>query len=257
MTRRHLTFACEGDLLTATLDSAEGASGLLVVSGGNEIRSGAFSGQARLAARLAAVGFPTFRFDRRGIGDSSGINGGFRKSEPDIAAALTAFRAEMPHLQRIVGFGICDAASALLLAKGGGCDALVLANPWTIEEEDALPPPAALRSRYLAKLRNPKEILRLVSGKVSFRNLLRGVSAAIRPDAAPTPLATEIHTQIASFEGPLRILLAGRDRTAQLFEAGWNSKDSRIARCPGASHAFAERESEDWLLEQLLTALNG
>src|SRR6188768_4031138 len=101
MSREHLTFACAGDTLVGTLDDAVGASGLLLVSGGNEIRAGAFSGQAELAARIAAAGFPVFRFDRRGVGDSTGENRGFRDSGEDIAAALTSFRHECPGLARV------------------------------------------------------------------------------------------------------------------------------------------------------------
>ena len=110
MSRRHLTFACEGETLVGTLDDAAGSTGLLLLSGGNEIRSGAFAGQARLAARLAEAGHPVFRFDRRGIGDSTGENRGFQEGGSDLAAALAAFRAERPGLAHIVGFGNCDAA---------------------------------------------------------------------------------------------------------------------------------------------------
>ncbi|MDD3800021.1 MAG: hydrolase 1, exosortase A system-associated [Novosphingobium sp.] len=256
MTRRHLTFACQGAQLAATLDEANGASGLLIVSGGNEIRSGAFSGQAHLAARIAAVGHPVFRFDRRGVGDSGGTNSGFRSSAPDIAAALTAFRREAPQLQRIAAFGICDAASALMLAHGAGCDTLVLANPWTSEGSDALPPPAAIRARYAEKLRNPAEIRRLASGKVSFKGLMRGLASALKPQPAPTTLAGEMATGLRTFPGRVRILLSGRDRTAQIFEAAWDKADLRLAHCPGASHAFAEQESADWLFEQILASLS-
>src|SRR3546814_3198101 len=52
--RHHLTFACEGAALAATLDEAPGTTGLLIVSGGNEIRSGAHRGMAMLAQRIAA-----------------------------------------------------------------------------------------------------------------------------------------------------------------------------------------------------------
>ena len=93
MSRRHLVFACEGSRLAGTLDEAGGATGLLIVSGGNEVRAGAWNGQAQFAARIAAAGFPVLRFDRRGCGDSEGPNGEFRASAPDIAAALAAFRA--------------------------------------------------------------------------------------------------------------------------------------------------------------------
>ena len=69
MTRRHIEFPCEGETLVGTLDEADGPVGLLIVSGGNELRCGAFGGQSQLAAQIAALGFPTWRFDRRGIGD--------------------------------------------------------------------------------------------------------------------------------------------------------------------------------------------
>jgi len=46
MSRRHLTFTCKGEPLAGTLDDAPGKVGLLIVTGGNEIRAGAFSGQA-------------------------------------------------------------------------------------------------------------------------------------------------------------------------------------------------------------------
>ena len=54
MTRRHLTFACEGAALAGTLDLAPGSTGLLIVTGGNEVRAGAWNGQALFAARIAA-----------------------------------------------------------------------------------------------------------------------------------------------------------------------------------------------------------
>ena len=147
--RGPVEFVCEGDTLFGTLDAAPGDTGLLIVSGGNEIRAGAWAGQALLAARIAAAGHPVLRFDRRGVGDSAGVNRGYRESRADIAAALAAFRAASPDLRRVVAFGNCDAASALMLFGGNlDIDALVLANPWTVEgEDDAAQAPAALRRR--------------------------------------------------------------------------------------------------------------
>jgi exosortase A-associated hydrolase 1 len=256
MSRRHLTFACEGETLVGTLDDAAGSAGLLLVSGGNEIRSGAFAGQARLAARLAGAGHPVFRFDRRGIGDSTGENRSFQDSGADIAAALAAFKAERPGLARIVGFGNCDAASALMLNRGAGCDALVLANPWTIEHDDGALPPEAIRSRYAEKLRNPKELVRLATGKVSLRKLAGGLGRAIRPAPPPTTLARRLAAGLEAFAGPVQILIAERDRTGQAFLTAWDANDARVARCPGASHAFVEPESRDWLFARIVAALN-
>jgi len=255
MSRRHVTFACEGETLVGTLDEAAGSSGLLLVSGGNEVRSGAFAGQARLAARVAAAGHPVFRFDRRGIGDSSGETSGFLGSGPDLAEALAAFKAERPGLARVVGFGNCDAASALMLNVGAGCDALVLANPWTIEHDDGATPPAAIRARYAEKLRNPRELARLATGKISLRKLAGGIGRALRPAPPPTSLAHAMRAGLARFNRPVHLLVAERDRTAQAFLAAWDASDPRIARCPGASHAFVEADASEWLFEQIVTAL--
>jgi exosortase A-associated hydrolase 1 len=257
MSRLHLTFECQETTLAGTLDTAPGTSGLLLVSGGNEIRSGAFSGQAQLAARIARKGFPVFRFDRRGVGDSDGENKGFRKSRKDIEAALAAFRAMAPNMERVVGFGNCDAASALMLAEGAGCDALVLSNPWTIEgdQHDTTPPPAAVRARYAEKLKNPRELARLLTGGVDLRKLARGMIHATRPEGAPSTLALELKAGLARFEGPARILLATADRTAQAFEAGWDASDERVIRCPGATHAWVEPDAREFLDKQILAVL--
>jgi exosortase A-associated hydrolase 1 len=257
VTRRHLAFACAGETLAGTLDGAPGDAGLLLVSGGNEIRAGAFLGQAQVAARIAAAGFPVFRYDRRGIGDSSGENSGFRDSGPDIAAALAAFRAECPRLGRVVGFGNCDAASALMLNSGAGCDALVLANPWTFEDDDGALPADAIRARYAEKLRSPKELVRLATGKVSLRKLAGGLGKALKPAAPPSTLAQDMRAGLERFDGPVRLLVADRDRTGLAFLAGWDAADPRLARCAGASHAFAEASARDWLFEQLVATLAG
>lgn len=257
MNRMPLTFECQGRRCGATLDNAAGSTGLLIVTGGNEIRAGTFNGQARLAAFLAHAGYPVFRFDRRGIGDSDGENRGFRKSRKDIAAALAAFRVIAPHVQRVVGFGNCDAASAIMLASGEGFDALVLSNPWTIEDnEDATPSPSAIRSRYLSKLRNPREVARLLSGGVNLSKLVRGLATAAQPGNAPTGLAAELRESISPFTGRVDILLAGRDRTAQVFAERWTSTDYPIQTCTDADHSYSDPAAQEWLRQRLLEALS-
>lgn len=271
MTRRHLTFSCEGETLVGTLDigGATGASGLLLVSGGNELRAGTWAGQAQLAARLAAQGYPVFRFDRRGVGDSAGRNAGFRGNGPDIAAALATFRAVAPHMTNVVAFGNCDAASALALnAPALAVDALVLANPWTIDGDDtptdALPSPspsansmpaAAIRQRYLAKLKNPREVWRLLSGGVNLRKLAGGLKHAAATQDAPSLLAGEMAASLNGFAGAVAIVLASRDRTAQMFEAAWTKDDMRVQRVDSASHSFSDDAAREWLFARLIAAL--
>ncbi len=261
--RRVLTFACDDAQLVATLDEAPDATGLLIVSGGNEIRIGAHRGMARLAADIVAVGYPVFRFDRRGIGDSEGENHGFESSGPDIAAAIEAFRAECPALTRIVAFGNCDAASALVLHRVGGIDALILANPWVIETSDGLPPPAAIRARYLEKLRDPKKILGVFTGAVDIRKLEAGLSKLLRPKLR-TKLAASVAHGMMDFTGPISVVLARRDATAIAFAAEWRSVDFRDVRSSPlvsmteigtASHSFANETDYAALTAGIVAAL--
>jgi exosortase A-associated hydrolase 1 len=259
MSRRHFTFECDGNQLAATLDEAPGKVGLLLVSGGNEVRAGPWGSQAQMAAAVAKAGYPVLRFDRRGVGDSEGGNGGFASSRSDLAAAIAAFRREVPSLERIAGMGNCDAASALMLAAGSGCDGLVLGNPWTFDVEQAADatsmPVSALRAHYKRRLTDPRALLRLLTGKVALGKLVGSLTGTVGADAPPGKLAVEMQTGLARFEGPVAILLAERDRTAQAFLANWDRQDPRIARCPGASHSFVEPEARVWLEAQVRAML--
>ncbi|WP_077148093.1 hydrolase 1, exosortase A system-associated [Sphingopyxis sp. KK2] len=272
--RHQLSFACEGAALAATLDDAPGSTGLLIVSGGNEIRSGAHRGMAMLAQRVAEAGHPVFRFDRRGIGDSEGDNGGYRSSGPDVTAAIAAFRDAAPQMTRVVAFGNCDAASALLLHQPLQLDGLILANPWTYEDacaddgeadEPALPPASAIRSRYLSRLKDPKSLIRLVRGEIDLKKLARGLSAMGRKPAPPAfgSLADELEATLAEMFCPVTILLATGDRTAQAFmeklakplaHIAANPGSIRVERLTSPSHSFAGDDGE-WLAARILAAL--
>ena len=51
---RLVAFECNGDRLVGTLDAGEASTGLLIISGGTEIRSGAYAGQAAMCAVFTA-----------------------------------------------------------------------------------------------------------------------------------------------------------------------------------------------------------
>ena len=266
--RRLTSFSCAGETLAATLDEAPGTTGLLIVSGGNEIRIGAHRGMAELAAGIAASGYPAFRYDRRGIGDSTGENKGFESTPEDIREAVAAFRHAAPQLTHIVAFGNCDAASALILFHAGsGIDALVLTNPWTIEADgtggDDLPPAAAIRSRYVEKLRNPRELLRLFTGGVNIRKLLSGlIKVSAKQPQAPASLPARLATALAASETPVTILLAKSDNTALAFADLWKGdafaparSRCTLATCDTDSHSFARPQDKAWLTQRVLAAL--
>lgn len=252
--RSVIAFPCAGETLVGTLDAGANTTGLLIVSGGNEIRIGAHRGMALLAARLAAEGTPVFRYDRRGIGDSTGENNGFEQAGDDMAAAVTAFRHEVPHLARIVGFGNCDAATALaLFHAAAGIDALVLANPWTIEQPDDLPPAAAIRARYVERLKDPATYWRLLKGGVDLRKLAKGLAKiSDKPSEDATGLAARLGSALATAGKPIEIVLAKGDATAIAFA------DACVTTLPThtidtASHSFA-RGDDQAALESILRA---
>ncbi len=259
--RQFLTFPCGGETLSATLDTAHGETGLLVVSGGNEIRIGAHRGMAKLASDVAAEGFPVFRFDRRGIGDSTGENESFTSSADDIAAALQAFRAACPLMKRVIGFGNCDAATALLLHKIPGFAAHVLGNIWVIEAEDDMPPPAAIKARYLERLKDPKACIGLFTGAINLRKLASGLVRIAKPQV-PTRLPQQVAAGLEAFGGPVSIVLCTRDTTAIAFADEWSKPGFASARAKpsitltkldSASHSFAS-EADYLALRKALTA---
>lgn len=261
--RRLISFRCNGATLLGTLDEAPGRTGLLIVSGGNELRMGAHRGMARLAERLAEAGHPVFRFDRRGIGDSEGDNGGFESSCPDIAHAAAAFR-RAARLDHLIAFGNCDAATSLILFHDrAAIDRLILANPWLAERQDDLPPPAAIRAHYIARLKDPREWLRLARGGVNLAKLIKGLRAtAEKPSEDANSLPQRAARALQASTIPTRLLLATGDHTAIAFRRAWRSKsfDSvrtriDIAERNSASHSFAGEGDKDWLFAQLLATL--
>jgi exosortase A-associated hydrolase 1 len=237
-----------------TLDESDRNTGLLIVSGGNEIRMGAHRGMASLAARLAAAGTPVFRYDRRGIGDSSGENRGFLESAPDIAAAAATFAAEAG-IRRLVAFGNCDAATALALFHGvAGIDALVLANPWVVESDDDMPPAAAIRARYAERLRDPRQWVRLVRGGVNLRKISSGLSKIFAGESeADSALTDRFVEALDSSATPVTIALASRDATARAFMDAIKAVkiDAVIHQLDTASHSFA-READQAALESII-----
>jgi exosortase A-associated hydrolase 1 len=261
--RRPLSFALDGARLAATLDDGVRDTGLLIVTGGTQVRVGAHRGFAQLAAAVAERGFPVFRFDRRGIGDSEGEDRGFAASGPGMTAAAAEFRRQCPQLRRVVGFGLCDAASALALfhAEADIC-ALLLANPWVVEPTAGLPPPAAIRRRYAERLTSRRGWSRLLDGSVNLRKAARGLLAVAAP--AKTALAQRVGAALAASPAEIIFLLAAEDATAIAFASEYRkpgfgplraSGRARIEVLPSASHSFARSDEGQWLARIVTEAL--
>jgi len=79
--------------------------------------------------------------------------------------------------------------------------------------------------------------------------------AAAKPAPAPSTLAQDMASGLQGFAGPIRFLVAERDRTGQAFLSSWAKDDPRIRRCPNATHSYVEAHARDWLVEQTLAVL--
>ena len=262
--RRLLTFPCQDRNLAASLDDADGSIGVLMVTGGTQTRSGSHRMYERLAVALASGGYPCFRFDRRGVGDSEGEDPGFRGSAPDLQAALDAFRTEHPALELVTGFGLCDGATALaLFGQELGLDALILANPWFVETEENLPSPLAVRHHYRERLTSREGWWRLLTGRVSPAKTMRGLVRIAAPSRS-SALARQVAEALEEAP-PATLILSRSDATGATAEALWNSRGFSSARgrhpppipIASDSHTFAKTGDGDALAAACLTVLDG
>jgi uncharacterized protein len=203
--------------------------GVLIVVGGPQYRAGSHRHFVQIARELAQSGTPVLRFDVRGMGDSPGEKQGFEDLTPDIGAAIDAFLAACPRLERVVLWGLCDGASAALLYLDARQDTrvagLALLNPWVRSSQTLAK--AQVKSYYaqrLGKLSTWRELLRGRIGwaavmdfaQVVGRTLRRSRSATSTPDA-PLPFQQRMSRAWLRFQGPTLLMLSGRDLTAREF----------------------------------------
>ncbi|HST37409.1 MAG TPA: hydrolase 1, exosortase A system-associated [Allosphingosinicella sp.] len=258
--RRLLSFSCEGAELAASLDGGAGTIGLLMVTGGSQTRIGSHRMYERLAKALAGNGFQCFRYDRRGVGDSGGDDPGFRASGPDVKAAATAFRTAAPELERVIGFGLCDGATALgLFGRQAGLEGLILVNPWLVEAEAGEPAPAAIKRHYARQLTSREGWRKILSGAVDWRKLFKGLRSISAPHEG-SPLARE--TAAALRAGGLRawLILAEGDGTAiaaeqELRAAAFKGLIEGRETIGSDSHTFARAGDEAALTAAVVRAL--
>ena len=176
MQERILQFDCRGSSLLGIL--AEGVEcseiGVVIVVGGAQYRIGSHRQFVSLARGLATAGYPCLRFDHRGIGDSEGQSRSFEAINDDITAAIDALQATRPNIRRVVLWGLCDAASAILIYWGVTRDArvvgLALANPWVRSAQTQAD--ALVKHYYRQRLVNSDFWRKLASGRLSVLGAL-------------------------------------------------------------------------------------
>jgi uncharacterized protein len=125
--------ASEGSILYGVVHDprSNAKRGVLMVAAG-AYRVGPHRQFLLLARDWAAGGIPVMRFDYQGQGDSEGAGAfSFDSLMHDIRSAIDRFTSAVPGIQRVVLWGLCEAAlNSLLYAKSDPrVDGLVLVNP--------------------------------------------------------------------------------------------------------------------------------
>jgi len=259
-----LRFVCAQEALFGILARPEQASelGIIVIVGGPQTRVGSHRQFVLLARHLAAAGYPTLRFDYRGMGDSTGEQRSFEAITPDIAAAVDRLQAACPSVKRIVLWGLCDAASAALLYFDAAQDlriaGLCLLNPWVRSE--ATLAKTQVKHYYGQRLLQREFWIKLISGRMNILGalgeLLRklGQTQAAPHASTPTPGFQERMARgWRSFPGRILLILSGDDYTTKEFleyagtNPAWDGllNSSRCLRVDiaEADHTFS---SNDW-----------
>jgi exosortase A-associated hydrolase 1 len=265
-----LTFECGTDTCLGILHAADQGAirvGVLIVVGGPQYRAGSHRQFVFLARHLARCGYPVFRFDYRGMGDSTGEQRDFRAISDDIRGAIDAFVHSVPALQSIVIFGLCDAASAALMYCNADrrVAALILANPWVRTEAGLAR--THVRHYYGARVLQGSFWRKLSSGRLpllpTLRGFLRSVSVAVQgpvpgSDANPTGnFVTAMRLGLEKFAGPVLLVLSGYDLTAKEFtdlcggDRTWarllERQNLSVRQLADADHTFSSHDTGERL----------
>ena len=275
-TEHALTFDCGGEALLGIVaaPAKPRSTAVVLVVGGPQYRAGSHRQYTLLARRLAAAGFVVLRFDMRGMGDSGGAQRGFESVCDDIGAAIDALAHHQPAVRKIVLWGLCDAASAALLYCDETADprvaALALVNPWvrscTSEAR------TRVNHYYAQRLMQGEFWAKLLRGQVgatALAELGRNLRQS-QADAPQTAAATYQQRMAAAwrrFEGPLLLVLSGRDYTAKEFidhassDPAWRGTldQPRLVRRDfvDADHTFSDAAARSALEEATLSWLEG
>ncbi|WON72633.1 hydrolase 1, exosortase A system-associated [Nitrosospira sp. Is2] len=270
---RPLVVECNDAWLYGMISLPEqiGSRGVLILVGGPQYRVGSHRQFTLLARNLAADGIPVFRFDCRGMGDSEGDPRDFERLEDDLHCAIDRFLQELPALDELVIWGLCDAASAALFYahRDPRVTGLVLLNPWVRTEQGEAK--AYLKHYYLTRFFNKEFWGKVLSGRFDYSTATRSFTRTIARAAAgrranehgqkepartgescdPANLPDRMLDGLRRFNGKILLIISGNDLTAQEFSdlvsasPGWQRllAAPRVSRhnLPEADHTFSRR----------------
>ena len=132
----------------------------------------------------------------------------------------------------------------------------MLANPWLDDEPDGLPPPAAIRSHYLRRLRDPAAWARAITGRVGIGSLANGLRKMLRPPV-PTLPGSGVIAAVEGWGAAARVVLARSDATGLHYAdmARRSALETATSVIDTASHSFARPGDQDALFAAIVAAL--
>ena len=278
MVEQGLRIACADDTLIGILARPQrpSAIGMLIVVGGPQYRAGSHRQFTLLARQLAHAGHAVLRFDHRGMGDSTGQARDFLAVSGDIDAAVQALRLAVPAVQRVVLWGLCDAASAALFYidehPSSPVAGLCLLNPWVRSAQTQAA--AQVKHYYRRRLTDREFWLKLLHGQVGagrlaeFWRSLRAMRTGASGDAAASTRLSFQHRMARAWRQapcPLLLVLSGEDLTAKEFtealatDQAWRGAlaHPQLTRVdlPDADHTFSNEAARSAVAKATLAWL--
>jgi len=279
MVEQAITFHSRNQQLVAIEHLAEpnqlSHKGVIIVVGGPQTRVGSHRLFVYLARALAKAGISVFRFDYTGAGDSEGDITDFSDIQADIDAAMICFSKRNTKLTELSLWGLCDAASAILLylqqnpEQPCNITNLVLVNPWVRQTHTEAK--AYLRSYYVKRFFSKNFWQKLFSGKVKTHTAFSEIQDFHKQSQESDKLnamdnfVTHMLQGLAGFTGQSHILLSGNDLTADEFtllvksNKHWRAlmAQANISQqfIEQADHTFSQRDKQQQLIELTSTVL--
>lgn len=160
------------------------ATGIIFIHAADGNRLGPHRMFVEFAGHFNSLGFPTFRFDLSGCGDSTGSVSGtdIANEVSDTIEAIHSFMTKA-NLENVILLGISRGAHVCynVMAKHalplGG---LILLSMPISGNKAALNSFQNRLNEYLYKLKDPKHLRKLLSGKANFRQIGRTLTTTLR-----------------------------------------------------------------------------
>jgi uncharacterized protein len=253
---RVLEFSCNSEQLLGILSEGEraGKVGVVIVVGGPQYRVGSHRQFTLLARDLANAGFPCLRFDHRGMGDSAGDSRSFEELQDDISVAIDALFHAVSGLRHVVLWGLCDAASSILMYWYATRDrrivGMCLLNPWVRSEQTQAE--MQVKHYYRSRFAEPDFWRKVFRGKVSLiRSVFEYLSKqkfALAVSKSSFGFQFQMSEALAAFPGSVLLIISGRDYTGVEFKLWLAQPSQQAARersnfelidVPEADHTFS------------------